>query len=179
MTCTTTTGVAPAELISGHLPLMQIEENVQSWRTIEWQDRVSREELLERRIEHFNQTEEKIKEALHRLKEAREKNKERFDKTHRLRPIPIKEGDWVLIYKGGLEQQHSTIKKFARRWRGPFVVKEVRPNTTYVVRELDGTIHRYPYTGKRVKLFKRRMHFTMEEEIETDDLEILEDQATE
>ncbi|CAM6086034.1 unnamed protein product [Calypogeia fissa] len=34
MTCTTIIGVAPVELISGHLPLMQIEESVQSWRTI-------------------------------------------------------------------------------------------------------------------------------------------------
>jgi transposase InsO family protein len=177
MTCTTTTGVAPAELVSGHLPLMKIEESVQSWRTIAWQDGVSHEELLERRIEHFSQTKEKIEEALHRLKEAREKNKARFDKTHRLRPVPIKEGDWVLIYEGGLDQQHSTIKKFARRWRGPFVVEEVRPNATYVVRELDGTFHRYPYAGKRVKLFRRRTRFIVEEEFEPDDLEVLDEEG--
>jgi hypothetical protein len=90
------------------------------------------------------------------LKEARLKNKERFDQTHRLRPHPIQEGDWVLVYDSSLEQQHSTVRKFARRWFGPYIVVTVHDNATYSLRELDGTLLRVPIAGKRIKAFKRR-----------------------
>ena len=176
MTCSSVTGYTPAELVSGHLPLMPLEENVYSWRTVNWQDEVSHEELLARRIEHFQSTPEKIDIAMKKVKQAREKNKVRFDKTHRLRPIPIKEGDWVLIAEGGLEQQHSTKAKFIRRWRGPFVVVAVHSNATYTVRELDGAIHQIPYAGKRVKLFKQRLKFHLQDVYDLDDGEVFDNE---
>jgi len=104
--------------------------------------------------------------AKERVKEARLKNKIYFDKTHRLRPISIKEGDWVLILEDSLNNQHSSQKKFARRWRGPYVVTKVHNNATYSVRELDGAEYRTPYAGKRVKLFKRRVGFGRNEALE-------------
>lgn len=175
MTCSSVTGYTPAELVSGHLPLMPLEENVWSWRTVNWEDQVSSEELLVRRMEHFQHTPEKIAVAMEKMKQAREKNKVRFDKTHRLRPIAIKEGDWVLIAEGGLEQQHSTKAKFMRRWRGPFVVVTVHANATYTVRELDGAVHQLPYAGKRVKLFKRRLKFHLQDAYDEDDVEDFKD----
>jgi hypothetical protein len=159
MTCSSVTGFPPVELASGHLPLMPIEEDVCSWRTIEWKDQVSTEDLIARRIEHFSLKLSKVELAREKVKEARLKNKVRFDKTHRLRPILIKEGDWVLISEDSLDNQHSTMKKFARRWRGPYVVTKVHNNATYTIRELDGVEHRTPYAGKRVKLFKQRVGF--------------------
>ena len=61
VTCSSVTGFPPAELVSGHLPIMPIEEDVCSWRAIEWKDEVSREELIMRRIEHFNLRPEMVK----------------------------------------------------------------------------------------------------------------------
>ena len=80
----------------------------------------------------------------------------------------------MLISDNTLDTQHTTAKKFARRWRGPFVITKIHNNSTYEVRELDGTKHRVPYTGKRVKLFKRRTKFGIENFInneEHDDLQ--------
>ena len=161
LTCSSVTGLPPAELVSGHLPIMPVEEDVTSWRTIHWSDQVSREELIARRIEHFNLTPQKIQVAREKVKTARLKNKVRFDKTHRLRPVAIKEGDWVLISDNSLDMQHSALKKFAQRFRGPYVVTKVHDNATYTVRELDGIEHRVPYAGKRVKLFKQRSESTI------------------
>jgi hypothetical protein len=93
LTCSSVTGLPPAKLVSGHLSIMPVEEDVTSWRTINWSDQVSIEELITRRIEHFNLTPEKIEIARKKVKAARLKNKVYFDKTHRLRSIPIKEGD--------------------------------------------------------------------------------------
>ncbi|KAL3689190.1 hypothetical protein R1sor_015499 [Riccia sorocarpa] len=120
------------------------------------EDGLDRESLLTLRMRQLERREEDLADAQQKLKEARLKNKERFDKTHRLRPKPIEIGDWVLVYDSTLENQHSTVRKFSRRWFGPYVVEEVRDNATYVLRELYGTRLRILVVGKRVKLFKRR-----------------------
>lgn len=99
---------------------------------------------------------EDVKEAFERLRAARMRNKERFDKTHKLRPKEFQEGDWVLVYDSSLENQQSVERKFARRWFGPYVVLIVHDNATYSLRELDGTPLKLPIAGKRIKVFKRR-----------------------
>jgi hypothetical protein len=148
LTCSSVTGLPPTELVSRHLPIMPLEEDVTSWRTINWSDQISTEELIERKIEHFDLTPGKIKVAREKVKAARLKNKARFDKIHRLRPIPIKEGDWVLISDNSLDMQYSALKKFAQQFHGPYIVIKVHDNATYNVREFDGTKHRLQYAGK-------------------------------
>lgn len=78
----------------------------------------------------------------------------------------------MLISKDHLLTQHSSLEKFAIRWRGPFVVTIVHPNATYTVRELDGSVHAERYAGKRVKLFKRREQFHKGEKEYEDDQEL-------
>ena len=87
---------------------------------------------------------------------ARERNKARFDRTHRLRPKKIEEGDWVLVYDNNLDNQHKAVRKFARRWFGPYTVTSANDNDTYHLAELDGTRLAVPVAGKRVKAFKKR-----------------------
>ena len=98
-----------------------------------------------------------------KMKAARLSNKERFDKTHRLRVKKIREGDWVLVFDSTLEHQHSTVRKFAKRWFGPYVVVKVHPNGTYSLRELNGVPLRVPVAGKRIKTFRRSRKFHSED----------------
>ncbi|KAL3679385.1 hypothetical protein R1sor_022341 [Riccia sorocarpa] len=155
-THSTVTGYMPTELMLGQKPIMPMEDDIPTWAAIPWEDGVSREELLELRIRQLERRPEDVKVALDRLQAARVKNKERFDKTHRLRPKEIREGDWVLVYDSSLENQHSAERKFARRWFGPYVVITVHDNATYSLRELDGTPLKLPIAGKRIKYFKKR-----------------------
>ncbi len=150
------TGFMPAELIYGQKPIMPIEESIISWSVLPWYDGMSREELLALRIRQLERKKEDVTIAIERIREARLRNKHRFDKTHRLRPQAIHVGDWVLVYDNSLDNQHSTIKKFAKRWFGPYVVKMVYDNATYALSELDGTDLRIPIAGKRIKIFKKR-----------------------
>ena len=53
-----------------------------------------------------------------------------------------------------MDHQHSTTRKFARRWFGAYEVRQVRENGTYLLSELDGTLLRSPIARKRVKIFK-------------------------
>ena len=155
-THSTVTGYMPAKLMYGQKPVMPIEEVVPTWSMLPWEDGLSREELLALRIRQLERRPEDIEVAIKRLKEAREKNKERFDRKHRLRPKGIEGGDWVLVYDSSLDNQHSTARKFAKRWFGPYVVKQVYDNATYLLREFDGTELKTPIAGKRIKLFRRR-----------------------
>ena len=87
---------------------------------------------------------------------VRLRTKGRFDRTHRLRPRKIEEGDWVLVYDSRLDNQHRATRKFARRWFGLYVVTGANDNGTYHLAELDGTRMAIPVAGKRVKAFKKQ-----------------------
>ena len=99
---------------------------------------------------------EDVDQVAERLRMASIRNKARFDRTHRLRPKKIEEGDWVLVYGSSFDNQHRATRKFARRWFGPYVVQSANNNRTYHLAELDGTTMAIPVAGKRIKAFKKR-----------------------
>ena len=142
---------------------------------------MNREDLLALRIRQLERRPKDIEIAMMRLKEARLKNKDRFDKKHKLRPQPIEKQDWVLVYDSSLDNQHSTMRKVTKRWFGPYVVKHVHDNATYSLCELDGTELKIPIVGKMIKLFKQRdasepVEDHMEDEVEeSKDLDAEED----
>ena len=150
------TGYMPAELMYGQKPVMPIERTITSWVAIPWENEMSREELLAARIRQLERRPEDLENARKIMEIARMKNKIRFDKTHRLRPKKIKEGDWVLVYDNNLDNQHRTTRKFARRRFSPYVVRSASDNATYHLVELDGSRLAIPIAGKRVKIFKKR-----------------------
>jgi hypothetical protein len=63
----------------------------------------------------------------------------------------------VLVFDSSLEHQHSTLRKFSRRWFGPYVVVATHDNATYTLHELDGTMLKIPVVGKQIKTFRRRV----------------------
>ena len=110
---------------------------------------MSREVLLAARIRQLERRPEDVEQAKAKLREARMKNKERFDWMHRLRPGKIEKGDWVLVYDNSLNNQHRSSRKFARRWLGPYVVTSANDNATYHLAELDGSRLVVPIAEKR------------------------------
>ena len=62
----------------------------------------------------------------------------------------------MLVYDSSLDNQHRAMRKFARRWFGPYVVTCANDNGTYHLAELDGTRMAVPVAGKRIKAFKKR-----------------------
>ena len=122
---------------------------------MDWKDEMSREELLATRIRQLERRPEDVERTAEKFRVTRLKNKGRFDRTHRLRPKKIEEGDWVLVYESSLDNQHTLVRKFARRWFGPYVVTSANDNRTYHLAELNGTRMTIPVAGKRVKAFKK------------------------
>ena len=62
----------------------------------------------------------------------------------------------MLLYDSNLGNQHSTIRKFAKRLFGPYIVKKVYDNATYILSKLDGSLLQSVMPGKRLKIFKKR-----------------------
>ena len=65
----------------------------ESWAMIDWRDEMSREELLAARIRQLKQRLKDVERTMEKLRAARERNKGRFDQTHRLWAKKIEEGD--------------------------------------------------------------------------------------
>ena len=144
------------ELMYGQKRIMPMEQMISSWAIVDWKDEMSREELLAARIRQLERRPEDMEQAKSKLHVARERNKGRFDRTHRLRPQKIEEGDWVLVYDSSLGNQHKAIRKFARRWFGAYAVTSANDNGTYHLADLDGTRIAVPVAKKRIKVFKKR-----------------------
>ena len=72
-----------------------------------------------------------------------------------------------MVYDNSLDNHHKTIRKFARRWFGPYVVTSANDNATYHLAELDGSRLAIPIAGKRVKIIKKRQ----DENPDLDDLD--------
>ena len=91
-----------------------------------------------------------------RVKEVRNRNKSRFDQTHRLQPKKIEEDDWVLVYDNNIDNQHRSTRKFTKWWFRPYMLTSANDNATYHLAELDGTRMTTPVAGKWIKAFKRQ-----------------------
>ncbi|KAH6556662.1 hypothetical protein KP509_1Z164600 [Ceratopteris richardii] len=179
MTYTRTTGYMPAELMYCQKPILPTESHALAWTSLPWEDEVSREDLLAVRILQLERGKNLVEEAAFKLRASREKNKIAFDKSHRLRPKRLKEGDLVLVYDSSLNTQYEARRKLVKRWFGPYVVCKVFDNGTYSLRELDGTKLKDLIAGKRVKLFKRRENENYETVINEDEEEESEEEGSE
>ena len=112
----------PTELMYGLKPVMPIKRTISSLVVIPWENKMSWEELLMTWIRQFKRRTRDLENARGIMEAARVKNKIQFDKTHRLCPKKIEEGDWILVYDNSLDNQHKTTRKFTRRWFRPYVV---------------------------------------------------------
>jgi hypothetical protein len=74
-------------------------------------------------IRHLQQLPEDLEQAKEKLKKAKLKSKERFDKVYCLRLYPVQSRNLFLVYDSSLDNQHSSERKFARRWFGPYVME--------------------------------------------------------
>jgi lipoate-protein ligase A len=73
--------------------IMPIEEVVPTWSILPREYGLSRKDLLAIKIRQLERRQEDIEISIKRLKEAREKNKERFDRKHWLQPKAIQNGN--------------------------------------------------------------------------------------
>lgn len=65
----------------------------------------------------------------------------------------LTEGDMVLLYDNLREMDKSTTAKFTYRWRGPYIIKEAKSKSVYILRSPDGIELEGTYPPHRLKKF--------------------------
>ena len=55
-----------------------------------------------------------------------------------------------------VENQHKTVRKFTRRWFGPYMVIQVNDNATYHLIQLDGMTLLVSIARRIVKAYKKQ-----------------------
>jgi hypothetical protein len=160
-------GKSPFFLAHNFDPIDPIENDVPTWRTVNWDSVVVRpdvEDQQEARLKLLTLRAKVLFDADHAFEIAAEKvaiaraeQAERRNEAtgRRFRPqiAQISEGDLVLVYDNVRSIDMSSVRKLQYRWQGPFRVKEIRDRNAYVLETLDGVTIATPFAAHRVKKF--------------------------
>jgi hypothetical protein len=163
------TGMTPAELLYGYEPVLPVELEVPTWRTLPWEAVHTTADLLAMRARQIERRDADMAEAALRLRRLRERNKDLFDERHNLRQSDLDLGKLVLLHDTKLEPDYSA--KLSFRWKGPYRINEVYPNGTYLLEELDGTFFKNKIHGNRLKSYLPRQ---ADERYDSEDLTMLD-----
>lgn len=164
-TAKSTTGISPYELLYGIPCVLPIEEEAMTWATMDWKAPMTTEELLAARILQLERRPSQLDEAARRLRLSREGNKRHFDETHRIRRVPLQEGNLVLMFDSRTFDRNRPRPKFTNKWFGPYLIVKIHENGSCMLAELDGTRLSKTVAANRLKLFKSREEVLDPEEI--------------
>lgn len=173
-TIRTSTGYSPFFLAHGYHPLLPTDAY---FLTFGWDAKpMTQDELLVERTKILAQKPEHEEEALKRLKAARFKSAEAWNKahSHTLRHEDFNPGDLVLVRNSAIETEHS--RKHKPRWLGPMVIVRRTRGGCYVLAELSGAISKLRFAATRLAEYYRRegLSFVIEDFIPASTLEMLD-----
>ncbi|KAJ3528184.1 hypothetical protein NMY22_g9515 [Coprinellus aureogranulatus] len=152
VTTSRSTGMSPFFLLYGVHPVFSFDLQDATWGVLDWHRVRSTTDLIVLRSLQITQRDQIAQEAHRQQSINRQKSIENFNskmKTTSFTEFEV--GMWVLRHETWLDNQHGN--KNLPRWSGPYIVHEVRPNKSFVLRELDGTVIRGHVTAHRLRLF--------------------------
>ena len=148
-------------------PISPIENDVPSWRIIEWdsvtpgqteeEKKEARQKLLLLRAQVLWDAMHDFEIAAEHVAAVREKSAERRNNKnrHRFRAerAEVNVGDLVLVYNNLRAINMSSVRKLEFRWEGPYRVRNIKNRSTYFLETLDGDEILTPYPPNRIKKF--------------------------
>ncbi|KAJ3511506.1 hypothetical protein NMY22_g15625 [Coprinellus aureogranulatus] len=152
VTTSRTTGLSPFFMIYGVHPVFSFDLQDGTWGVLDWDKVQSTTDLIVLRTLQITQRDQ-IAEEAHKLATVnRQKSIDNWNRKMRTEDFhDFQVGMYVLRYESWIELQHGHKNRF--KWTGPYIIHEVRPNKSFVLRELDGTVIRGHVTAHRLRLF--------------------------
>jgi hypothetical protein len=158
MRCSTSrvTGYPPYFLLYGRHPFFAFDFTDKTWDTLDWHSVASTEDLLALRMQQILRRDKKLVLAMEQQKCVRQRAVDDFNRKHEhyLSSGSFILGTWVLLHETWLDSQMG--HKGVLRWTGPYIVHKRLRDTTYQLRELDGTVMRGSIAANRLKIFYYR-----------------------
>ncbi|KIJ94133.1 hypothetical protein K443DRAFT_66201, partial [Laccaria amethystina LaAM-08-1] len=108
------------------------------------------------RMQQILRRDKKLVLAMEQQKRVRQRAVDDFNRKHEhyLSSGSFILGTWVLLHETWLDSQMG--HKGVLRWTGPYIVHKRLRDTTYQLRELDGTVMRGSIAANRLKIFYYR-----------------------
>jgi hypothetical protein len=150
-------GHSPYYLINGYEPVLPLEVDVPTWRTIDWDDVRTHDQMIEARLQVIARMQDDVEEAREKVTAYRRKLAERTDKSHPrlIRKTPIEVGDLVLRYDMKRASDLSREAKFQKRWIGPYRVISKSQRGSYRLMNPNGPELLTSIHGNHLKLFRK------------------------
>jgi hypothetical protein len=179
------TGMTPYEIMYANRPILPIELEIPTWSVMNWEEAVTRSDLIAMRARVLERREEDMEEAALHLRRIRETNKVAFDDQHdhQLRDTILEKGSLVLRRDNKRDVDMSRREKLSFRWLGPYRVRDVvEDRGTYLLEEMDGTLLRGTFAADALRPFRirQREQLATDEDAENEggEGEVLEPDAT-
>ena len=146
------TGHSPYYLLLGWQPLLAFDIADWTWKSLDWDKVVATEDIITIRAQQIawqdNILEEALKKQRHECQCAVDDFNNRYEKYLVTNDFNI--GTWVLVHKTWLDNQKG--HKLVPWWTGPFAIHHKLSDTTYQIREIDGTIKQGKVSKNQLKL---------------------------
>jgi hypothetical protein len=143
-----TTKATPFALMYGIEVVLSIEFEVPSLR-IAINERLDDSQSLKDRLEPLEALDEARRLASQHVEVAQRRRKVAFDKRHKV--CKLQPGMWVMVQD---DRKLEFPSKFDALWTGPYIIKEVFPNNSLQLRNLDGSEFPTRTNGGRYKEYK-------------------------
>ena len=143
----------PYFLFYGCCPFFAFDFVDKTWDTLDWHGITSTEDLLMLWLQQILWWDKKLVLAMEQQKKVCQQAVDDFNHkhVHYLSSVSFVVGTWVLLHKTWLDSQMG--HKGVLQWTGPYIVHHQLCDTTYQLRELDGTVMQGSVAANCLKVF--------------------------
>ena len=145
--------MTPYHILFGQEAVFPIKLEVPTWVTQAWDHVLLIGDLLLAQAHQIERQDHNMEEAVEWLKRICMENKDYFDNLHQICFELLKENNMVLLHNTVKDVDLSSLNTLWFCWLGPYHIHWDNRNSSYIIKELDGTVLLDSTAGNHLKHF--------------------------